>query len=154
MRDCLRCGTVSWVVEWVMLVCLGIEGLSKKSETSIISLSVSSSRSSKVLVYLRWGELALGSVSKFLATLASHDVALFSFVFSSKLKFLREGGVTNSIEGIFSLSEFKESGSLKNLSLYSCSVGLGHGPESEVILLLFFHELTLLEVFGEPVSHL
>ena len=47
--------------------------------------------------------------------------------------------MTNSIGGMFSLSELKQSGSSKDLSLYSCSVGLGHGPESEVILLSFFH---------------
>ena len=38
----------------------------------------------------------------------------------------------DSIGGIFSLSELGQSGSLKYLGLYSCSVGLGHGPESEV----------------------
>ena len=82
----------------------------------------------------------MGIVSKFLATLDSHDVASFSdsFASSSKLKFLREGGVTDSIRGIFSLLELKQSGSSKNLGLYLCSVVLGHGPESEVILLLFF----------------
>ena len=101
---------------------------------SIMSLSVSGSRSSKVLVFL-----ALGIVSTFLATLASHDVASFSGLFtsSSKLKFLKEGGVTDSVGGMFSLSELIQSGSTKNLGLYSCSTGLEHGPESEVILLSF-----------------
>ena len=85
-------------------------------------------------------ELDLGSLSKFLATLASHNVALcsVSLISSSKLRFLREGGVTNSIGGIFSLSELKQSGSSNILGLYSCSVGLGHSPESEVTLVLFF----------------
>ena len=75
------------------------------------------------------------------ATLASQDVASVSFpvVPSSKLKFFKEGGVIDSIGGIFSLSELKHSGLLKNLGLYSVSVGLeGHGPGSEVMLLLFF----------------
>ena len=36
------------------------------------------------------------------------------------------------------MSELIQSGSSKNLALYSCSVGLGHGPESEVMLLSFF----------------
>ena len=45
----------------------------------------------------------------------------------------------DSVGGMFSLSEFRYSGSLKNLGLYSVSVRLeGHGPESEVMLLLFF----------------
>ena len=40
---------------------------------------------------------------------------------------------------MFSLSELKHSGSLKNLGLYSVSIRLeGHGPESEVMLLSFF----------------
>ena len=39
---------------------------------------------------------------------------------------------------MFSLSELKQPGSSKNLGLYSYSVRLGHGPESEVILLSFF----------------
>ena len=46
--------------------------------------------------------------------------------------------MTDSIRGMFSLSELKQLGSSKNFCLYSCSVGLGHGPESEVILLSFF----------------
>ena len=44
----------------------------------------------------------------------------------------------DSVAGMFSLSELMQSGSSKNLGLYSCSVRLGHGPESEVILLSFF----------------
>ena len=39
---------------------------------------------------------------------------------------------------MFSLSELIQSGSSKNLGLYLCSVGLGHDPESEVMLLSFF----------------
>ena len=119
---------------------MSLGGLLKKSVTSIMSLSMSSSKSSKVLVFFRWGEFVLGVVSKFHATLASHNVASFSgsLASSSKLKFLKEGGVTDSIGGMFSLSELKLSGSSKNLGLYSCFVGLGHGPESEVILLSFF----------------
>ena len=43
------------------------------------------------------------------------------------------------VGGIFSLSELRHSGSLKNCGLYSVSVRLeGHGPESEVMLLSFF----------------
>ena len=38
---------------------------------------------------------------------------------------------------MFSLSELMQSGSSKNLGLYSCSVRLGHDPESEVMLLSF-----------------
>ena len=112
---------------------------------------MSGSKSSKVLVFLGYGELDLGSVSKFLATLASHYVALCSglLISSSKLRFLREGRVINSIGGIFSLSELKQSSLSKNLGLYLCSVGLGHSPESDVTLLSFF-----LEVFGELVSHI
>ena len=75
------------------------------------------------------------------ATLASQDVASVSFpvIPSSKLKFFKEGGVIDSIGGIFSLSELKHSGSSKNLGLYSVTVGLeGHDPESEVMLLSFF----------------
>ena len=62
----------------------------------------------------------------FLATLASQDVAsfLFPFIPSSKLKFFREGGVTDSVGGMVSLSELKQSGSSKNLGLYSLSVRL------------------------------
>ena len=77
----------------------------------------------------------------FLATLASQDVASLSLllVHSSKLKFFREGGIADSVGSTFSLSELRYSGSLKNLHLYSVSVGLeGYGPESEVMLLLFF----------------
>ena len=45
----------------------------------------------------------------------------------------------DSVGGMFSLSDLRYSGSLKNLGLYSVSVRLeGHGPESEVMLLLFF----------------
>ena len=44
----------------------------------------------------------------------------------------------DSVGGMYSLSELMQSGSSKNLGLYSCSVKLGHGPESEVILLSFF----------------
>ena len=97
--------------------------------------SVSVSRSSRVRVFLfGYGELDLGSKSKFQATFASHDVAscsLLSLFSSSRLKFFKEGGVINSIGGIFSLSESRQSGSLKYFGLYSCSVGLGHGPESK-----------------------
>ena len=136
-RAVLRCGAL-------FLSCLGdlfsLGGLSKKSVMSTILSSMSGSKSSKVLTFLGKGELDLGSVSKFLATLASHDVASCSgsLISSSKLRFLREGGVTDSIGGTFSLSELKQSGSLKNLGLYLCSVGLEHGPESEVTLLSFF----------------
>ena len=104
-------------------------------------LSVSVSKSSKVLVFFfGYGELDLGSESRFLATLASHDVALCATLLfsSSKLRFLNEGGVTDSIGGIFYLLELNHSGSSKYLGLYSCSVGLGHGPESEVTLISFF----------------
>ena len=76
----------------------------------------------------------------FLATLASQDVASFSFPFvpSSKFKFFKEGGVMDSVGGMFSLSELKHSGSSKNQGMYLVSVRLeGHGPESEVMLLLF-----------------
>ena len=102
--------------------------------------SVSGSKSSSVLIYFRKGELALGVVVIFLTTLASHDVASFSLssASSSRLKFLKEGGVKDSLGGMFSLSELMQSGSAKNLGLYSCSVRLGHGPESEVMLLSFF----------------
>ena len=106
----------------------------------MMSLSMSGSKSLSVLVCFRKGELALGVVIKFLATLASHNVALFSLLSasSSRLKFLKEGGVMDSVGGMFSLSELMRSGSSKNLGLYSCSVGQGHGPESEVMLLSFF----------------
>ena len=80
----------------------------------------------------------------FLAILASHGVASFSLSLasSSRLKFFKEGGVTDSVRGIFSLSELRQSGSSKNLGLYSFSLGLeGHGPESEVILLSFFQRV-------------
>ena len=60
----------------------------------------------------------------------------------------------DSVGGMFSLSELMQSGSSKNLGLYSCSVGLGHGPESEVMLLSFFWGVNTLEAFREPVSHL
>ena len=138
-------GQCPWVIVCIMTVCLGLgdllslEGLLKKSVASIMSLSMSGSKSSKVLIFLGKGMLALGIVSKFLATLASHDVASFSgsLASSSKLTFLKEGGVTNSVGGMFSLSELKQSGSSKE-PWYSCSVGLGHSPESEVILLSFF----------------
>ena len=118
-----------------------LAGLSEKLVISMISLSVSGSRSSSVLVHLGLGELALGVVTTFLTTLASEDVASFLLLLipSSKLTFFREGGVTDSVSSMFSLSELRYSGSLKNFGLYSVSVRLeGHGPESEVILLLFF----------------
>ena len=101
---------------------------------------MSGSKSSKVLVCFGNSKLALGVVINFLATLASYNVAslLSSSTSSSKLKFLKEGGVTDSVRGMFSLSELIQSGSSKNLGLYSCSVGLGHSPESEVMLLSFF----------------
>ena len=105
-----------------------------------MSLFVSGSKSSRVLAHFRNGKLALGVIINFLATLASHNVAsLSSSTSSSKLKFLKEGGVTDSVGGMFSLSELIQSGPSKNLGLYSCSFRLGHGPESEVILLSFFH---------------
>ena len=45
----------------------------------------------------------------------------------------------DSVDGIFSLSELRHSGSSKNQGLHLVSVRLeGHGPESEVILLSFF----------------
>ena len=44
----------------------------------------------------------------------------------------------DSIGGIFSLSESRHSGSSKYFGLYSCSVGLGHGPESEVTLISLY----------------
>ena len=83
----------------------------------MISSSVSGSRSSSVLVHIGYGELALGVVTTFLATLASQDVALFPLLLtpSSKLKFFREGGVTDSIGRMFSLSELRYSGSSKTL---------------------------------------
>ena len=104
--------------------------------------SVSVSRSSRVWVFFfGYGELDLGSESKFRATPTSHNVALcssFSLFSYSRLKFFKEGGVINSIGGIFSLSELKQSGSSKYLGLYSCSIGLGHGPESDVTLISLF----------------
>ena len=103
--------------------------------------SVSVSRSSRVRVFFfGYGELDLGSESKFQATLASHDVASCSVssFSSSILEFPKEGGVMDSIGGIFSLSELRQLGSSKYLGLYSCSVGLGHGPESEVTLISLF----------------
>ena len=125
--------------------CLGLGdlfsfwGLSKKSVMSTMLSSVSVSRSSRVQVFFfGYGELDLGSESKFQATFASHDVALCSSFSSSRLKFFREGGVIDSIGGIFSLSELKQSGSSKYLGLHSCSVGLGHHPESEVTLISLF----------------
>ena len=54
------------------------------------------------------------------------------------LKFFKEGGVIDYIGGIFSLSELGQSGLSKYFGLYSCSVGLGHSPESEVTLILLF----------------
>ena len=131
----------------LVLACLGLGdlfsfwGLLKKSVMSTMLSSVSVSRSSRVRVFFfGYGELDLGSESKFLATLASDDVAscsvsLFS---SSLLEFPKEGGVMDSIGGIFSLLELRQSDSSKYLGLYSCSVGLGHGPESEVTLISLF----------------
>ena len=101
---------------------------------------MSGSKSSRVLVCLGKGKLVLGVVTNFLATLASHDVALFSLssASSSRLKILKEGGIMDSVGGMFSLSELIQSGSSKNLGLYLCSVRMGHGPESEVTLLSFY----------------
>ena len=86
--------------------------------------------------------------------MASHDVASCSVLLfsSSILKFFKEGGVIDSMGGIFSLLELGQSGSSKYLGLYSCSVGLGHGPESEVTLISLFFGVKLLEVLGEFVS--
>ena len=106
-----------------------------------MSLSVLRSKSSSVLVHFRKGELALGVITMFLATLASLNVVSFllSLASSSRLKFFKEGGVMDSVRGMFSLSELSSLPHQKNLALYSFSVGLeGHGPESEVILLSFF----------------
>ena len=83
----------------------------------------------------------MGLVIMVFATLASQDIASVSLpvVPSSRLRFLKEGGVNDSMGGTFSLSELKHSGSSKNLGLYSISFGLeGHGPESDVMLLSFF----------------
>ena len=82
-----------------------------------MSLSVSCSKSSSVLVHFGKGKLALGVVTNFLARLASHNVASFSLLSasSSRLKFRKEGGVTDSVGGMFSLSELIQSGSSKNL---------------------------------------
>ena len=130
-------------------------GLSKKLVISTMLLSVSVSRSSRVWVFFfGYGELYLGSKSKFWATLVSHDVALCSssLISSSTLKFFSEGGVMDSIGGIFSLSESRHSGSSKYFGLYSCSVGLGHGPESEVTLISLFLGVKTPGSFGEIVS--
>ena len=109
-------------------------GLSKRPVILTILSSMSVSRSSRVWVFLfGYGELDLGSESKFRATFTSHDVALCSLsslFSSSRLQFFSEGGVTDSIGGIFSLSESRHSGSSKYFGLYSCSIGLGHSPES------------------------
>ena len=117
-------------------------GLSKESVMCTMLSSISVSRSSRVwVIFFGYRELDMGSEPKFWATLASHDIALcssFSLFSSSMLKFFREGVVIDSIGGIFSLSELKQSGSSKYRGLYSCSVGLGHGPESDVMLLLTF----------------
>ena len=75
------------------------------------------------------------------ATLAFQGVASVSLpvIPSSRLKFFKEGGVTDSMGNMFSLSELKHSGSSKNQGLYSISVGLeGHGPECDVTLTSFF----------------
>ena len=101
---------------------------------SIISSSVSSSNCSKGFSHLGYGELVLGIVVMDLATCASHEVASFLLpvVSSSRLKFCKEGGVSDSFGGKFSLSELSHSGSSKYQGLYS---GLGgYGPESDVML--------------------
>ena len=106
---------------------LFIWGSFEKSVMSTMLSSVSVSKSSSILVFFRYGELDLGSGPRLLATLASHIVAScsISLFSSSKLRFHKEGGVTNSIGGIFSLSELNHSSSLKYLGLYSCSVWAG-----------------------------
>ena len=75
---------------------------------------------------------------------------------SSRLRFLKERGVIDSMGGMFSLSELKHSGSSKNQGLYSIMVGLeGHGPESDVMLLSFFlGENTLGSFLGLVFSSL
>ena len=117
-------------------------GLSKKSVMSTMLSSVSVSRFSKVWIFFfGYGELDLGSESKFQATFAAHDVAScssLSLFSASMLKFFKEGGVIDSKGGMSSLSELKQSGSLKYFGLYSCSVELGHSPESDVTLLSTF----------------
>ena len=112
----------------------------------MMSLFMSGSKSSSVLVHFRKGELALGVV-----IMASQDVASFSLssASSSGLKFLKEGGVTDSVRSMFSLSELMQSDLSKNLGLYSCSVGLGHGPESEVMLFSFFQGVNTPGSFQE-----
>ena len=156
----LRCGALLMI--WVDLLGLGdlfsFWGLSKKSVMSTMLSSVSVSKSSKVLVFFfGYGELDLGSESKFLATLASHNVAscLVSLFSSSILKFHKEGGVIDSIGGIFFLLELSQSGSLKYLGLYSCSVGLGALSRAwSSANIVFSWESKLLEVLGEIVSHI
>ena len=132
------CVGLFWVVgHWSELCSSGLGlgglfsfwGLSKKPVILTILSSVSVSRSSRVQVFFfGYGELDLGNKSKFLATFASHDVALCSSLLlfsSSKLKLFSEGGVIDSLGGIFSLSESMHSGSSKYFGLYSCSIGLG-----------------------------
>ena len=72
-----------------------------------------------------YGELALDVVMMVFATLATQDLVSVSLpvVPSSRLRFLQEGGVIDSMGGMFSLSELKHSGSSKNQGLYSISVG-------------------------------
>ena len=72
----------------------------------------------------------------FLATLSSQDVASFSFPFvpSSKLKFFKEGGVMDSVSGIFRAQTLWLTEKLR----FMFSLCWGHGPESEVMLLSFF----------------
>ena len=58
----------------------------------------------------------------------------------------------DSIGGIFSLLELGQSVSLKYLDLYLCSVGLGHGPESEVTLISLFLGVKTPGSLGEIIS--
>ena len=92
----------------------------------MMSSSVSGSKSSSVLVLFRIrGTFPVSHHYIFLLHWPPHDVASFllSLASSSRLTFFKE---------------LMQSGSSKNLGLYPFSVRLGHGPESEVILLSFF----------------
>ena len=83
---------------------------------SVTSSSVPGTNCSNMLGQSGLGELVLGVIIMVFATLASQDVALVSLPVlpSSRLRFLKEGGVIDSMGCTFSLSELKHSCSSKN----------------------------------------
>ena len=117
---------------------------------------MSSSKSSKVLVCFRKGKLALGVLTNFLTTLASHDVTLFSLssASSSRLKFLKEGGVRIQLEACSLCLNSSSLAHQRTWVYIHVLSGWGMAQSQKLHYCHFSGESIPLEAFGEPVSHL